>query len=128
MKPILIAGTIIVNFALLSYTIFIIKEHKYKRAQKSVITFLTAGIILDLVATVCMISGSENSPFSAHGILGYSSLTGMLIDTILVWRHYLKNGSEKLFSETLNKYSKIAYIWWVLAYITGALIVFGKRM
>ena len=128
MKPILIAGTIIVNFALLSYTLFIIQEHKKKKATNLLLTFLTVGVLLDIVATVCMISGSENSPFSPHGILGYSSLTAMLVDMVLVWRFKLQYGSEKGFTPFLNKYSKIAYTWWVLAYITGATMVMSSRL
>ena len=127
MKPILLAGTIIVNFALILYTLFIIQEHKKKKATKLVLTFLTLGVLFDIIATICMISGSENSPFSPHGILGYSSLSAMLIDMILIWKFKIKHGSETIFPASLNRYSKIAYTWWVLAYITGALMVFMSR-
>ena len=123
MKPVLIAGVIIVNLALIFYTIFIINEHKKKNAHKNVVMFITLGLIFDITATICMIIGSENSPFSVHGILGYSSLSGMFVDAVLIWKHKLKCNSEKPFAQSLNVYSKIAYSWWVLAYITGAIIV-----
>ena len=126
MKPILIAGTIIVQFALLFYTIFIIYEHKRQKAAKPVLFFVTIGVVVDIIATVCMIIGSENSPFSAHGILGYSSLTAMFVDAVLIWQYKMKNGAEAVFTKGLNIYSKIAYSWWVLAYITGAILVFSK--
>lgn len=127
MSPILIAGTIIVNFALISYTIFIINEQKSKKATGKTLFFLTMGIIFDITATVCMIIGSPNSPFTVHGFVGYSSLTGMLIDTILIWRHKKTKGTEVIFSNKLNLYTKIAYSWWIVAYITGAIIVITNR-
>ena len=123
MKPVLIAGVTIVNFALLFYTIFVFYEHKFKRAASKVVTFITIGVIFDIVATACMIIGSENSPFSPHGILGYSSLTAMFVDAVLIHRFKAVNGSETSFPTWLNNYSKIAYTWWVLAYITGAILV-----
>ncbi len=97
MKPILMAGVTIVNLALIFYTIFVIYEHKFKRAASKVVTFITIGVIFDIAATVCMIIGSENSPFSPHGILGYSSLTAMFIDAVLIHRHKSTHGSEVAF-------------------------------
>ena len=88
--------------------------------------FLTAGIILDITATILMISGSSNTPFTLHGLLGYSSLGGMLIDTILIWRHRLQKGSQTEVPNKLHLYSRYAYIWWILAFITGALLVLFK--
>jgi uncharacterized repeat protein (TIGR03987 family) len=126
MKPVLIAGTIIVNLALISYTLFIISERKTKNTGKRVIPFLTLGVILDITATICMITGSSNSPFTLHGILGYSALTGMLIDTFLLWKTRLKNGQESPLSDSLHRFSLIVYCWWIAAYITGAMVVMLK--
>ncbi len=126
MKPILIAGTMIVNLALISYTLFIFSERRTKRTGKKVLTFLTLGVILDITATICMITGSSNSPFTLHGILGYSALTGMLIDTFLLWRGRLKNGQDSPVSISLHNYSLLVYCWWIAAYITGALVVMLK--
>ena len=123
MKPILIAGTTIVNLALIFYSIFIYSERKTKKAGKKVLTFLTIGVIFDITATICMIIGSSQGPFTVHGILGYSSLAGMFIDTILVWRTRLRNGKDSPVSASLHLYSEIAYGWWLAAYITGAFIV-----
>ena len=123
MKPVLIAGTIIVNFALISYSVAIITEQRKKIVSSLVLSFLTVGVILDIVATTCMIIGSESSPFTLHGILGYSSLTAMLIDCILIWRFRLKYGSAVIVNRGLHLYSRLAYSWWILAYITGAVLV-----
>ena len=79
--------------------------------------------MLDISATTMMIIVSENSPFTIHGILGYSSLTLMIIDAVLLWRFRMKKGSSEKVSRPVHLYSRIAYIWWVAAYITGTLMV-----
>ena len=127
MKPVLIAGTTIVNLALIFYTIFIIQKFKHNRATGKVLFYLTTGIVFDIIATVCMIIGSENSPFSPHGLLGYSSLGAMLTDGILIWTFKNRHSPEAIFPKSLSVYSTIAYAWWVLAYITGAILVFAYR-
>jgi len=125
-KPILVAGTIIVNFALVSYSVGTIAEQVKRRVTRPVLVFLSIGVALDITATAFMIIGSESSPFTLHGILGYSSLTAMLIETILAWRHRLTQGEGEV-PLGLHLYSRLAYIWWLLAYVTGALLVFLAR-
>ncbi len=126
MKTTIMIGVTVVNLALIFYSIGIITEQKKKLVNKSVLFFLTFGIIFDIVATIFMIIGSDNNPFSLHGILGYSSLTGMLIDAILIWRHKLKNGINTEPSKSLHLYSRAAYLWWLAAYVTGAILVMSK--
>lgn len=115
-------GTIVVVFALISYSIGIFIEQRTHQIIKTVLIFMTLGILLDITATTFMIIGSSKSPFSLHGILGYSSLLAMLIDVILIWKFHLKHKGEKVV-KALHVYSKYAYIWWVLAFITGGLMV-----
>ena len=116
-------GTIIVVFALISYSIAIITEQRKKQILRSVLLFLTLGVILDITATTFMIIGSSKGPLTLHGILGYSSLTGMTIDAVLIWRQKIKSGMGALVPKGLHLYSGLAYLWWVLAFITGGLLV-----
>ena len=126
MKPVLIAGTTIVNLALISYSIAVITEQRRHRVTPRVRLFLTLGVILDVTATVCMIVGSSHSPFTLHGILGYSSLAAMSLDAIFLWRHWLRMGESPV-PAALHQYSRYAYLWWVAAYITGAALVLFTR-
>lgn len=128
MSPILIAGTIIVNFALLAYTIAIVSEQRKQRITNFVLTFLTTGVLLDITATVCMIAGSTHSAITLHGMLGYSALLAMLVDCVLLWRHRQTQGVEAQVARTLHLYSRYAYIWWIVAYITGAVLVAVRHM
>lgn len=123
MLPLARIAATVVTLALISYSIAIITEQKKRKVINLVLFFLTLGVVLDISATTMMIIVSENSPFTIHGILGYSSLTIMIIDAVLLWRFRMKNGSEVQVARPLHLYSRIAYIWWVAAYITGTLMV-----
>jgi uncharacterized repeat protein (TIGR03987 family) len=122
MKTITLIATTIVTLALIFYTIGIISEQVRKLLTKRVLLFVTIGIIFDVTATTLMIIGSANSPFTLHGLLGYSSLTLMLIDVVLLWRLRKQKGYGSV-PHKLHIYSRVAYTWWVLAYITGGLLV-----
>ncbi|TFH01297.1 MAG: hypothetical protein E4H13_05305 [Calditrichales bacterium] len=126
MNIFLVYGTRIVILALIAYSIAVITEQRTRRVSNRVIWFLSAGIILDITATGLMISGSGNTPFTLHGILGYSSLAGMLIDTVLIWRHRIHEGATIEVPKKLHIYSRYAYIWWILAFITGGMLVLLK--
>lgn len=117
----ILAGTVTITAALLAYSIAVITEQIKKRINNIVLIFLTLGLVLDIVATSFMIYGSSNSAFTLHGFLGYSALLGMAIDTFLIWRGYLKDG-EKI-SNSIHRYSLGAYLWWLIAFITGGLLV-----
>jgi hypothetical protein len=123
MNALAIAGIIIVQSALLCYSIAIISEQRKRLITKGVLTFLTLGVLLDITATTFMILGSSRGPFTLHGILGYSSLAGMFIDAILIWKFYRSNDTGTLVPQKIHWYSLGAYLWWIAAYITGALLV-----
>ena len=124
MKPILQAGMTIVILALTSYSIAIFTVQRIRVATKRVLIFITLGVALDITAAVCMILGSDRTwnEITVHAALGYSSLTGMLLDMIFIWRHRLMAGENSI-ANWLHQYSRYAYIWWVLAFITGGMLV-----
>jgi hypothetical protein len=123
MLPLAKIAATVVTLALISYSIAIITEQRRRKVINRVLIFLTLGVVLDISATTMMIIVSENSPFTLHGMLGYSSLTLMVIDAVLLWRFRMKTSSSELVPKPLHLYSRIAYIWWVAAYITGTLMV-----
>ena len=115
-------GAGIVTLALISYSIGIITEQVKKTLIPRVLIFITIGVTLDITATVFMILGSRNSPFTVHGFIGYSALLVMLIELTRIWRTYQKKGLNEEIPKSVHLYSRYAYIWWVVAYITGSLI------
>jgi FtsH-binding integral membrane protein len=120
MNGTLIVGTIIVTCALISYSLAVITEQRKCTLTRFVLTFLTIGIILDITATCFMIAGSRRIPITFHGILGYSALGAMLVDTILIWKMRIKGAL--VLSGRLHLYTRFAYLWWVLAYFAGGLV------
>lgn len=122
MNTLSIIGATIVTLALISYSIGIISEQVKRKIIPRVLIFITLGVILDVTATIFMILGSKNSPFTVHGFVGYSALLVMLIELVRIWQTYNKSGMNAEVPKGLHLYSRLAYIWWVVAYITGSLI------
>jgi hypothetical protein len=133
MNPILFEAVGVVTFALLFYSISVIQMQKNTFISKRTLTFLTAGIACDFSYTGLMIAGSKNIPITVHSFIGYSALTLMLIDTILMWRLWSKNrirvkdgvintDVNPNIPRNLHIYTRIAYSWWVVAYVAGAIM------
>jgi len=122
MNTLSIIGATIVTLALISYSIGIITEQVKKTLIPRVLIFINLGVVLDITATVFMILGSKNSPFTPHGFIGYSALFLMLIELVRIWKTYNKLGMNAEVPRGVHLYSRYAYIWWVVAYITGSLI------
>ena len=122
MPKVTIAGIFFVHIALILYTLFIIFENRKQKTTKSVLVFITLAVIFDIAATTCMMIGTTRTYFTFHGILGYTGLLLMVADAVLLWNYKLKSGAEILISNSLNLFSKIAYIWWIIAFITGVLV------
>jgi len=119
----------VVTLALVFYSLAYFNERKKQLITSRVLFFYTVGVLLDITATIFMIIGSSRGMVTLHGFIGYSSLLGMLTDTVLLWRHNLKEGPGKNVSHRLQLFSGIAYTWWIIAYVTGGLLVaIGKMM
>jgi hypothetical protein len=128
MKTASITGSIIVTLALIFYSIAFTKERRQRLVTSRILLFYTLGISLDITATIFMIIGSSKGLLTIHGLIGYSSLLGMLTDTFMLWRYNVKFGAETEVSKPLHLYSRIAYTWWIIAYITGGLLVGISKM
>ncbi|MFN8208239.1 MAG: hypothetical protein U0T82_12650 [Bacteroidales bacterium] len=122
MNATLQTGMTVVIIALVFYSLFIRREYKTRQVSSSLLTLLCLGLFFDVTATVFMIFGSLNSPFTLHGFIGYSALAVMFMDTVLLWRVRLRFGKNAAIPVNLHKYSLLAYSWWVVAFITGGLI------
>jgi len=115
-----------VNAALVAYGIGIVGEQRSRRVSRRTLNWLRLGVLFDIAATVGMIIGSSRGWFTPHGLLGFSSLTAMIVETSLAWRHRAIHGDGEV-PRWLHRYSRIAYGWWIIAYITGSALVLGTR-
>lgn len=119
---VIVVGVILIHIALVLYSIFIYKERKYKRATNGVVGFITAAVIFDISATICMMIGTVEGWLTLHGVLGYTALTVMVIDAVFIWKHRNRHGTEVPFSDALNRNSKLGYILWLIAFGTGEML------
>jgi len=128
MRTASIIGSMVVTIALVFYSLGYINERRKQLITSRVLLFYTIGVLLDITATIFMIIGSSKGMVTLHGFIGYSSLLGMLTDTVLLWRHNLTMGPGKNVSRRLQLFSRITYTWWIVAYITGGLLVAVEKM
>ncbi len=123
MNPILVKAVIVVTFALISYSIAVITEQRKKSVTPFVLTYLTLGVVLDITSTILMLVGSDG--ITIHGFIGWSALSVMLVDAVLIWHWWSKNKTAPV-SRGLNLYTRYAYAWWVVAFIAGAAMEMSK--
>ncbi|MEZ5071020.1 MAG: hypothetical protein R2751_08640 [Bacteroidales bacterium] len=119
MNTLSIIGAFLVTLALISYSIGILSEQFKRKLIPRVMFFVSLGVVLDISATALMILGSRNSPFTLHGFVGYSALLLMLVEVFGIWKLRVREGKGAEVPGPLHLYSRIAYIWWVIAYFTG---------
>lgn len=117
------SGAFIVTLSLLSYGIGSISILRFKMVSPSVLWFLSIGVILDIAAIICMTIGAAPTAFSLHNFLGVSALLLMLVEVILIWRTYLRKKLYAVIDKKLIAYSRLAIGWWIVAYLTGSLLV-----
>jgi len=125
MKPYTLIAVTIVTLALLAYTVGTFAQQRSRSVTRSAVVFLTVGVILDVVATVFMILGSGKL-VSLHGLLGYTALAGMMTEVVVAWRWRMRRG-EATITGGMALYSKLAYGYWVLAFLSGGLLVGMSR-
>lgn len=125
MKTYTLLAVIIVTGALIAYTVGTISQQRSRTITRRVLGFLTVGVGLDVVATVFMILGSGKI-VSLHGLLGYSALAGMALEVVLVWRWHLRRREAPLTGPMVS-YSRFAYAYWVLAFLSGGMLVAMSR-
>jgi len=116
-------GISIVNLALIAYSVAFFNQVKRKTINRFFLIALTTGVLLDLISTICMIIGSSKGIITLHGIIGYSSLSGMILETIFCYRYTKQNGIGTSTSSKLYTWTKVLYIYWVLVYISGAILI-----
>lgn len=125
MNPIRMAAVSCVTLALILYSIGTVRIQRARRAVVTARGFLTAGVVTDVIATTLMVLASPRG-LTVHGVLGYSALLLMAVDVALVWRHWRRHRDAPT-PRGLHLYSRWAYVYWVVAYFTGAALVMAGR-
>lgn len=116
-------GAVVITLSFLSYGIGSISIQRFKTISSGILVFITLGVCLDIVAVAFMVAGSHRTNLSLHSILGLSATLMMMVNMFLIWKLYSRKGLNANISKPIINYSKIAYTWWVIAYLTGSLLV-----
>jgi hypothetical protein len=125
MSPILRVGISVVLVALACYTVGVVSEQRRGSVSRLALGFLLAGVFFDITATVFMIIGSGRL-VTLHGVIGYSALAAMLAETWFAHRHRGIVGDGPT-PRWLHLYTRVAYAWWVVAFVTGGVLVAVNR-
>jgi len=120
-------GSGVVILALLSYTVFIVSLRRRRKLRRVCVIALVLGIMLDCCATGLMIAGSGRGYFTVHGFMGYSALGMMIIDGMMIGRIYRIASGDNGVSRFVSRFSLIAYMWWVVVFLTGAITAMIKH-
>lgn len=126
MNPFLVTGVVLVFLALILYSAGMFLQARIVRATDSVMRLMGFGVAADAAATLFMILGSRNVPLTLHGIMGYSALLLMAVDTLLIWRLCHGIGRGALIPAPLRLFSAAAYGWWLIVFIAGAVMTSGS--
>lgn len=113
----LVVSIVLINLALIIYTISILNEFKRKTLLPWHVVMFCIGLICDVIGTFMMYKvGGSNIGASVHDILGYIAILLMLINTIgsvFTLKKY-KNLINKFY-----KFSVFAWVIWVISYALG---------
>jgi hypothetical protein len=127
MTPLRLVAVSTVTTALVFYTVGAIKELRSRHATPGVCRLLAAGVAFDLIATALMLLATPGGGgLTAHGLLGYSALAAIALATLLIWRQGRRAPDQPL-GKGLHLYLQLAYVYWVVAYFTGAALVMLSR-
>jgi hypothetical protein len=125
MNPILIVGIASITSSLLSYGVGVGSELRRRLVTRGVLLWLTIGVALDLLATVCMISVAKGTIFTPHCFLGFGATAAMIIATGLAWRQR-QGTAQAPVPGWLIGYTAVAYAAWVTAFVSGILMAASR--
>ncbi|WP_319502957.1 hypothetical protein [uncultured Draconibacterium sp.] len=126
MNLLAIIGAFVITLSFLAYGIGSISLVRFNIVGRIVVFFLSLGVVLDIVAISLMTLGSKGSPFTLHGFLGATAFLVMLVNAVWCWRMFLAYGRDCKARKPHIVYTKAAYLFWVVAYFTGSLIVIWR--
>ncbi len=109
---------ILINLALVIYTVVVWNEFKIKSILLWHIITFSIGFIFDVLGTFMMYKlGGSKVNYGIHDILGFVAIFLMLLNLIGSTAVLNKRSSWKFY-----KFSIFAWIVWVISFITGMVV------
>ena len=122
METRILAGTVFITLAMIVFSAAVYKERKKRLITNLIARLLMAGTVFDVTATTLMSLGAKSSPFTLHGILGYTGMGAMVLITIFYWKTLSVNGTNQPVSQRFHTAMGYVYLLWMVTFITGAMI------
>ncbi len=120
MSPFLITGLVTIFLALGVYTLGVVALVRDRRITRRTAALLTVGLALDATATACM-AALSNGPTTLHGWVGFLALAIMAAMVVFAWHHRRDRGDGPV-PTWLFRYTWIAYLLWLAAFIMGVVL------
>lgn len=113
----LVVSIILVNLALVFYTVSILNEFKRKTLYSWHVVLFCIGLICDAFGTFIMYKiGGSKIIFGMHDILGFMALLFMLIN--LIASVFILKEHKNLINQ-FYKFSVFAWVIWISSYFLG---------
>jgi uncharacterized repeat protein (TIGR03987 family) len=117
----LAVSIILINLALVIYTISIWNESRCKNLKLWHAVMFCGGFIFDVAGTFMMYKiGGSKIRFGLHDILGYLALLLMLCNA--AGAVFILAGTSKKLKESYYKFGIFAWIIWIVSYIAGMVV------
>jgi len=123
MDPFSLIGAFVMTLAFLAYGIGSVTLERFRIVGSVVLIFLSLGVLFESAAIILMVIGANGSISPFHGLIGGIAFGLMVVNTAWAWILYLIMGFEARVNRWLLNYTKVAFLLWVLAYLSGILIL-----
>ncbi len=117
MSPLLIQATILINLALILYTIGVWAEKLQGRLKLWHIILFYLGLICDTLGTHAMSKIAGEWSFNLHSITGALAIVLMLIHAL--WATYVLRTKNEIQIKQFHKFSIIVWLIWLVPYFAG---------
>lgn len=122
MKPIILVGTGAITLTLILYSLGMISALRKQFITKKIVLLLTAGLVSEVTAVSCMAIGSTQPITTPHGLIGLAGIFIMISIVLLSWNSIKSHHEGSPLTGKLYYYYQFAYVFWVIAYFTGAFL------
>lgn len=123
MNPISVIGAFVMTLAFLAYGIGSVTLERFRIVGSVVLIFFSLGILFESAAILMMIIGSNGSITVLHAIIGAIAFALMFVNSVWAWFVYLSMGIDAHVNTWLLNYTKTAFFLWVMAYLSGILLL-----
>lgn len=110
-----------ITSALIFYTIGVWSQKKQGVLKKWHLVMFYLGLIFDILGTVLMSKlAKDGFQFNFHGLIGLLSILLMLLNVVWATITLIKNDEKT--KTTFYKFSIIAWVIWLISFISGTLL------